>query len=145
MPIGSFSFHSVWIWAIGKAQLHYWLQCPYRYFQNVTDHIFCLRLKASALFAFVWAVNEPSELNHDKMLHCSLEWISHPSATGREVDAWQSTASKLWRWLGNQGDMKLSQTSSYLSLDTYFQSQKTKSEQFGRKSCVMIAHAPVTL
>lgn len=39
------------------------------------------------------------------------------------------------------GDVKLFQTPSYLSLDTYFQSQKPKSEQFGRKTCVMITHA----
>lgn len=139
--------YSIWIWAIGKAQLHYWLQCPCRYFQNVTDHICCLRLKASALLAFVWVANEPSELNQQKMLHCFLKRISHPSATGREVDAWQSTASKLWRWLVNQGKDVAGnyfRTPSYLSQHPYFQSQKSKSEQFVRKSCVMITHAPVT-
>lgn len=130
--------YSIWIWAIGKAQLHFWLQCPYRYFQNATDHICCLRLKASALLPFVWVVNEPSEWaktaeNASLFLEVNLTPLCNRQRGG--CMAKHSLKSVRVTCKSRKGgDMKLFQTPFYPPLDTYFQSQKPKSEQFGKKN-----------
>lgn len=92
--------YSIWIWAIGKAQLHYWLQCPHRHFQNVTDRICCLRLKASALLAFVWVANEPTEWAKPAENASLFPEVNLTPLCNRRMDAWQNTAlqTKERRW-----------------------------------------------
>lgn len=138
---GLFSIsYSIWIRAIGKAQLHYWLQCPHRHFQNVTDRICCLRLKASALLAFVWVANEPTEWAKPAENALLFPEVNLTLLCNMQRGGWAHGRTQPGK-PRKGGDTKLFRTPSYLPLDAYFQSQKPKSEQFGRKPYVMITHA----